>query len=246
MKWVLGPGLGLLLSLGCGIPEEVHTQTVRDLEKCRQDLANTRGDLDRTLAQIDQGPARPDDHARPDDPAVKRDLDELRRAREAVGRRLAQGQKLVIDLKPLAEAGKLAVAPHKGRLTVRLPDKILFEPGKADLGADGRGVLAKVAEALKDMPDRDLLVAAHTEAVPPAKGSRFRSNWDLSSARAAAIVQYLQNQGIDPRRLGAAGFSEFDPLLGEGEGPTAEGGRVEIILLPSPNELPELPPPKTG
>jgi len=88
------------------------------------------------------------------------------------------------------------------------------------------------------MPDRELLIAGHTAPEPVARGSKFHSNWELSTARAVAVVQFLQNQGIDPRRMGAVGFSEFDPLEPGALSGEAAAGRVEIILVPSAAELP--------
>src|SRR5262245_8923895 len=231
------PGwLAVLLLLGCGITEEVHTQTVRDLDKCRQDLATARADLDRAQLALEVGrPPTLQEHAQVGQPS-ERELAELARIREAAQRRAEQGRQLAAALAPLAQAGTLKIGDHKGRTAVALPEKALFEPGRAELKAGANPVLAKVAAALRDLPDRDLLVAGHTAPEPVARGSKFRSNWELSTARAVAVVQFLQNEGIDPRRMGAVGFSEFESI--EPGVADAGAGRVEIILTPSPAELP--------
>jgi chemotaxis protein MotB len=225
----------LLVFAACGIPEQVHTQTVRDLEKCRQDLATVRNDLSIETNRLDEERAmRAGGGVTPaEDPSVnKKDLEVLARAREATTKRHAQEQRLLLAVKPLADKGLISVGPRKGRLTIRLPEKSLFDVGRAELKTDAQKTLVVLARALADMPDRELLVAAHTDPAPPPREGKFRSNWELSTARAVAIVQLLQGEGVDPRRLGAVGRSEFDP-----DG--SNGARVEIMLLLSPSEIPE-------
>src|SRR5438477_4570279 len=113
--------LVFVLGMGCGIPEQVHTQTVRDLEKCRQDLQNARNDLGATLTQLDEERSRNVEVDRPktEDPqAAPKDLDALKRAREATTRRHAQEKRLTAALKPLADKGALALDLKKNRLVV--------------------------------------------------------------------------------------------------------------------------------
>ena len=227
----------LLLLPGCGITEEVHTQTIRDLDKCRQDLATARADLDRAQVALDDERRRAvPDHTQAG-PPVEKEVAELVRMREAIQRRLEQGKQLAAALAPLTQAGTLKIGEHRGRTAVALAEKVLFEPGRAELKPGANVVLGKIAAALRDLPDRELLVAAHTAPEPVARGGKFRSNWELSTARAVAVVQFLQNEGIDPRRLGAVGFSEFESLE---PSTLAEVGaaRIEIILTPSASELP--------
>jgi len=227
----------LLLLPGCGITEEVHTQTIRDLDKCRQDLSTTRSDLERVQLEGAAEKTRVAPEQRPAGQPSEKELAELARMRDAAQRRVEQGRQLAAALAPLIQAGTLKMGEHRGRAAVAVPEKNLFEPGRAELKAGADAVLARIASALRDLPDRELLIAGHTAPEPVARGSKFRSNWELSTARAVAVVQFLQNEGIDPRRMGAVGFSEFDSSepspLGE-----AGAGRVEIILAPSAAELP--------
>jgi chemotaxis protein MotB len=96
--------------------------------------------------------------------------------------------------------------------------EVLFDSGSADLGAAGRAQLTKVAASLNQIapqipPDMEWFVRVdgHTDNVPIQSG-RFTSNWDLSLARALAVVRYLISQGVPPERLSANGFGEYQPL----------------------------------
>jgi chemotaxis protein MotB len=94
----------------------------------------------------------------------------------------------------------------------------LFPSASATLDPDSKAALRQVAQTLRDVAakiPRDinwmLQVAGHTDRRPIRTGS-FASNWELSTARANSIVQFLINEGIPPERLAAAGFAEFHPL----------------------------------
>jgi len=96
--------------------------------------------------------------------------------------------------------------------------EVLFPPGSATLDAAGRQEMGKLADALvqleNDIPTEInwvLRVDGHTDKRPIATAI-YRSNWELSAARAISVVQNLIAQGVDPKRLVAAGFGEFQPL----------------------------------
>jgi chemotaxis protein MotB len=99
-----------------------------------------------------------------------------------------------------------------------LQSELFFDTGKADLLPEARNELDNVATALtgleKQIPTDIpwvLRVDGHTD-VRPISGGQFKSNWDLSAARAIAVVQYLIGKGVSPQRLVAAGFGEFQPI----------------------------------
>jgi len=96
--------------------------------------------------------------------------------------------------------------------------EVFFDSGRAILKPAGRAELDKLASALieleKQIPSEInwvLRVDGHTD-VRPISRAGFRSNWDLSAARAISVVQYLISKGVDPKRLVAAGFGEFQPI----------------------------------
>ncbi len=96
--------------------------------------------------------------------------------------------------------------------------ELLFTSGSAELGAEGRKRLVQLARTLKAVARRIpadlpwlLRVDGHTDR-RPIHNARFPSNWELSAARAVAVVRFLAAQGIPPERLAAAGFGEYHPL----------------------------------
>jgi chemotaxis protein MotB len=100
-----------------------------------------------------------------------------------------------------------------------LQSEVFFDTGKADLKPEGTAELDKVANALigleKEIPGTIpwvLRVDGHTDVRPIPPGGQFKSNWQLSTARALSVVEYLIAKGVAPQRLVAAGFGEFDPI----------------------------------
>jgi chemotaxis protein MotB len=98
--------------------------------------------------------------------------------------------------------------------------EVFFDSGRADLKPEGRVELDKLAGVLLDIQKNIpsdlgwvLRVDGHTD-IRPTTGSSFKSNWDLSAARAISVVQYLVSKGLPPQRLVAAGFGEFQPIDG--------------------------------
>jgi chemotaxis protein MotB len=140
---------------------------------------------------------------------------------------------LASSLRSEIEAGRIELMELRGRTTVQLKDKILFASGSATVGAEGKEALRKVADALKGLQGKVIRVEGHTDNVPTGSSGPFASNWELSSARALAVVHFLQDAGVDPTRLSGAGFAEFQPI---GSNDTPEGRsqnrRIEIVLVP--------------
>jgi len=96
--------------------------------------------------------------------------------------------------------------------------EVLFETGSAELGAEGKIQMARLARTLldisRDIPaeiDWVLRVDGHTDN-RPIRTTQFPSNWELSSARAISVVKFLIGQGLPPNRVAATGFGEFQPI----------------------------------
>jgi chemotaxis protein MotB len=117
-----------------------------------------------------------------------------------------------------------------------LQTEVFFDTGRADLKPEGLAELDKVGVALVELEKKIpsdlawvLRVDGHTD-VRPITGL-FRSNWDLSAARAIAVVQYLIAKGVSPQHLVAAGFGEFQPIdLGRTEDSYRRNRRIEFKL----------------
>jgi chemotaxis protein MotB len=118
-----------------------------------------------------------------------------------------------------------------------LQSELFFDTGKADLKPEATAELDKVAGALIGLEQQIpaeipwvLRVDGHTD-VRPVTGGAFKSNWNLSAARAIAVVQYLIAKGVKPQRLVAAGFGEFQPIdTGTTEDAYRRNRRIEFKL----------------
>jgi chemotaxis protein MotB len=116
--------------------------------------------------------------------------------------------------------------------------EVFFDSGAAVLRPEGRAELDKLAGALleldKQIPSEInwvLRVDGHTDVRPLSGTTAFKTNWDLSAARAIAVVQYLISKGVPPQRLVAAGFGEFQPIdPGTTEEAYSRNRRIELKL----------------
>jgi chemotaxis protein MotB len=116
--------------------------------------------------------------------------------------------------------------------------EVFFDSGAATLRPDGRAELDKLAGAILDLEKQIpadipwvLRVDGHTDVRPLVPSSQFKSNWDLSAARAISVVQYLISKGVPPARLAAAGFGEYQPIdPGTSEEALAHNRRIELKL----------------
>ncbi len=204
----------------------------QSLESCTQTSTATQGDLDRIKAQLGQTEGSLADQ--------KRLLEALRVQQEAAEKRLAQFRELTEKLRSMIDSGKLKVSVRDGQMVISLPDRVLFDPGRTDLKTEGQAAIAQVAQALREFPDRRFQVLGHTDNLP-IRTQRFPSNWELSTARAVVVTKFLIENGVDAKRLIAAGASEFQPVaLNEDEFKRAQNRRIEIVLLPNISELPDV------
>jgi chemotaxis protein MotB len=169
--------------------------------------------------------------------ATKAELDELRQQHADADKRLAAFKSFADKLRKMIEAGKLQVTTRQGRMIVKLPAEILFASGSAQLSEAGHAPLKELAGVLKQFPDRRFMVGGHTDNVPIGP-SNFKSNWELSTARAVTVTEFLAANGVNPSRLTAAGYSEYDPIRPNAtEAGRSENRRIEIVLLPNVNEI---------
>ena len=119
---------------------------------------------------------------------------------------------------------------------LRVPEKLLFNLSQVRLSTSGRKLLDDIAGILKKYPEYDVRVEGHTDnkKIKPEFYDKFKSNWELSTARATEVVRYLvKNRGIDPERMIAVGYGEYRPIA---TNDTAEGRgknrRVEFFIAP--------------
>ncbi len=159
--------------------------------------------------------------------------DALAEAKGKAEAKSAQYEQLAGSLQQQIQAGQVEISELRGRMIVKLKDKIMFPSGSASLNRDGRAALEAVAGVFKDMQGKNVLVAGYTDDVPVA-GGRYKDNWELSAARAIAVVRFLASKGVPPEMLGAAGFSQFRPLApNDSKENRSQNRRIEIALTPA-------------
>ncbi|WP_417153928.1 OmpA/MotB family protein [Rikenella microfusus] len=138
----------------------------------------------------------------------------------------------------------LSVSERGGMVYVSVDEKLLFELGKAEVSPEGERAVQKVAEVLARNPNIRIMVEGHTDNLPyrSKEGDQIVDNWDLSVHRATAVVRILlRNKGIDPKRVTAAGRSQYVPLAaGNDREARARNRRTEIVLTPDMDRLMEL------
>ncbi len=140
------------------------------------------------------------------------------------------------NLKEQIEQKDIKIEEIEGRLKVTFVDKILFDSGSVMIKDKGKEVLLSLADSFKDNPAQSIIVEGHTDdmQIGPALQQRFPTNWELSTARATAVVRFLQEKGnIAPERLTASGFSFYKPVAAnDSEEGRKQNRRIEIIMVP--------------
>lgn len=136
------------------------------------------------------------------------------------------------------DSDELYVYTKDGNVYVSLEEKLLFKSGSDVVDPKGKEALKTLAQVLKNTKDIKVLIEGHTDNVP-IKTTKFKDNWDLSTARANSIVRILTvENGFDSNRITASGKGEFHPVK---PNDTTEGRasnrRTEVILSPNLQEI---------
>jgi chemotaxis protein MotB len=207
-----------------------------DLQKQLDELTATKAAMEDRLKQLGQNV----DSLTKEGAENQARLEELRKQKAAAEERAAVFRNLVAKLRSMIDNGQLKVIVRDGRMIIALPNDILFDSGSTTVKKAGKEALAKVAQILAAVGDRRFLVVGHTDNVP-IKTAQFRSNWDLSTARAVEVTELLIKEGMAPKQVSAAGYSEFDPVVAN-DTPEhkAQNRRIEIVLQPNIADLPPL------
>lgn len=144
------------------------------------------------------------------------------------GGETVKDQARLLDNPILSERTKIKQT-EKG-LIVSLVEAGVFSPGEAAINPEAEVVITALAESLKD-ETTPIRVEGHTDS-KPISTAKYSSNWELSTARAASVLQMLVEKGISPERLSAAGYGGFQPVA---DNETPEGRtqnrRVDVVIL---------------
>ena len=157
-------------------------------------------------------------------------------------------QQIRVNLQKRAQMAKvlngLSILEIHGELVLRLPERLMFAVGDAQISEDGRMALGLIADEVASRHIR-LRVEGHTDNAP-IRTARFPSNWELSTTRATSVVAFLvDTKKIDPARLSAAGYGQYHPVA---ENDSTEGRamnrRVDIVVVAEEAEPEDAPEPE--
>lgn len=160
-------------------------------------------------------------------------LDELNRTKRLLEDRLSQ---------EISDKQVKLEMMEKG-LVITVVGDLLFDSGKAKIRQEAYPLLDKVSSILKEnVPQLNVGIEGHTDN-QPIQYSGWKTNWELSAARALSVLHYLVNEkGISPDRLSAIGYGEYRPVASND---ATEGRqlnrRVEIVILPQLTKVKEGP-----
>jgi chemotaxis protein MotB len=242
-KMVLGMFSVAVLSSACGVPQEKYDA---DIAALNEEIARTQDELANANAELSS--------LRSEKGNLETQLANLKKEIErltgessanaklaaAAKKRLATFQKMLESFRSMMESGKLKIKIVNNKMVVEMASAILFPSGSAKLSEEGEAALTEVAGILAGIQARKFQVAGHTDNVP-IKNRRFKSNWDLSSARAVSVVKHLIENGVGAENISGAGYADTQPAASNDtdEG-RAQNRRIEIVLQPNLDELPDL------
>ncbi|HAV55695.1 MAG TPA: hypothetical protein DCX41_12300 [Aequorivita sp.] len=218
----------------CLTERAAATARAKQLEERLADMKKTNEDLIQSSKELTMLTSKGATNLEKSLESLKEKDLKITRLQDALNKKDSVTLALVTSLK--REVGindpDIEVNVEKGVVYISLSDKVLFKTGSYQISSRANEILGKVAKVINGKPDFEAMVEGHTDNVPYRSGVLL-DNWDLSVKRATAIVRALQDLGIAPERLVAAGRGEYDPLV---PNTTAENRatnrRTRILVLP--------------
>ncbi|MBI5359984.1 MAG: OmpA family protein [Planctomycetes bacterium] len=122
----------------------------------------------------------------------------------------------------------------EGLITVELSGSVLFDPGKDELTKAGKAELDKAVKLIKnEFPEAVVRIEGHTDSSPIVKSKKeFASNWELSAARAIAVLEYMKKQGLKEKNMYVAGFADTKPVAdNKDKSGKKSNRRVELVIF---------------
>lgn len=136
------------------------------------------------------------------------------------------------------EGKGLTVTQKNGKVYVSMDEKLMFATGSTAVQKEGVSALVALAKVLVSNPDINIMVEGHTDNVPMKGSGEIKDNWDLSVMRATSVTKILILNGVDPKRITAAGRGEHFPVVpNDSPENKAKNRRTEIILIPNLDDL---------
>ena len=204
---------------------EEKARLAKEHEQLQQEQSQLSANLDEERKRVK---AEAEDKAR---------LEQERAAKEDEIRRLTKTQEeLSRSLKDEIAKGNITIQQVRDRLTINMVDRVLFDSGRADIKPAGVKVLKQVSDVLSKIGDKQIRIEGHTDNVPISTKlqDKFKTNWELSTARATIVVRYLIDQGgVQREVLSAVGYADTHPIASnDSEQGRSSNRRIEIVLYP--------------
>ena len=202
-------------------------EQLADLRKTNQDLIDTKGNL--TTLTVKGA----DNLEKSLESLKEKDL-KINRLQDALNKKDSVTLALVSSLKK--EVGiddpDIEINVEKGVVYISIADKLLFQSGSYIVTSRAKDVLAKVAKVINGKPNFEAMVEGHTDNVPYRK-EPLLDNWDLSVKRSTSVIRVLQELGVNPAQLIAAGRADYVPLVDNNTAENrARNRRTRIVVLP--------------
>jgi chemotaxis protein MotB len=226
--------LTLAAGVACGVPKSQYDALDAKEQKEKTDSDKEIADLKARITELEGKSGQLDEQ-------TKKELDELRAQKAAAEARSKLFDDFVLKFKSMIDAGKLDITTRRGQIVLALATDVLFDEGKTEIKPEGKTAIGDVANALKGVAGRRFQVAGHTDTFP-IHSKEFPSNWELSTARAVAVVKLLVERGVKADQVSAAGYAEFDPVQSNKDDKgRSKNRRIEIVLVPNIEELVKMP-----
>jgi len=162
------------------------------------------------------------------------EMDRIKQQKVAESQELQEAQAMLEQrLKKEISDKQVKLEMAERGLVLTFVSEVLFDSGKASLRSEAKDSLSKVASVIHEkVADREVGVEGHTDN-EPIKHSGWKSNWELSTARATSVLHFLENEGVNSRRLVATGYGEYHPVTpNDSSSGRRQNRRVEIVILP--------------
>ncbi|MCM8812163.1 MAG: OmpA family protein [Candidatus Omnitrophica bacterium] len=238
--FMLGLTVSVVFLTGCSM--KWKTARERELESQVDQLAGRIAEAERSRTLLASHVDKLQDELNRLQDERARDIERLMREQQMARERGQESDEMLEAQRRLAESlrqelgdARAKLAMTERGLVLTFLDEIFFDSGKAQIKPEGQETLRKVAAVLKEtVPDSPVAVEGHTDNVP-IKYSGWKSNWELSAARALAVVHHFTEQEqLPPERLRAVGFGEYQPVASNDDDEGRRlNRRVEVVILPS-------------
>ena len=204
-------GLALLMVGACAVLAAGCART-KDMEALNRRQAATIVSLNNEIARLND------------------ELDSMARSKEDLAKAKAE---LENKFKDELAGGDVKLAMTDRGVVLTVLDRVLFDSGKAEVKTSAQDTLHKIVDTLeRTARGNRIFVEGHTDA-DPIRVSGWKSNWELSTARATEVIHYFEDFGMDPAQLAASGYGEYNPVADNASTDgKEENRRVEIVITP--------------